>query len=200
MRSDQIALCSSPSTAAAITRFSGRRPSTKTVARSPGLPDTEFSSSSREAGPHTTPKNVRSIRAAEIGVKENAAICNFAPEQSCTVAQGEPLRPGGTSRVFAQHVAAEPGVQPKTAWGWSGRLAAARRENRFLRRRESRSARPLPGQDVQEQRCLQEEATNQAPCFGGRCLESGQRTRAKPFCRSPHLRKSASDCSTMTRQ
>jgi len=38
------------------------------------------------------------------------------------------------------------------------------------------------------QRCLQEKATNIS------WWQSGQRTRAKPSCRSPHLRKAATDC------
>ena len=44
------------------------------------------------------------------------------------------------------------------------------------------------------QRCLQEKATNIS------CLQSGQRTRANPSCRSPHLRKAATDCWTIGRQ
>ena len=31
-------------------------------------------------------------------------------------------------------------------------------------------------------------------------MQSGQRTRANPSCRSPHLRKAATDCSTIGRQ
>ena len=42
--------------------------------------------------------------------------------------------------------------------------------------------------------CLQEKATNIS------CLQPGQRTRANPSCRSPHLRKAATDCSTIGRQ
>ena len=43
-------------------------------------------------------------------------------------------------------------------------------------------------------RCLQEKATNIS------CRQSGQRTRAKPSCRSPHLRNAVTDRSTIGRQ
>jgi len=42
--------------------------------------------------------------------------------------------------------------------------------------------------------CLQEKATNIS------CLQSGQRTRAKPSCRSPHFRKAVTERSTSGRQ
>jgi hypothetical protein len=44
------------------------------------------------------------------------------------------------------------------------------------------------------QRCLQEKATNIS------WWQSGQRTRAKPSCRSPHFRKAFAERSTIGRQ
>ena len=44
------------------------------------------------------------------------------------------------------------------------------------------------------QRCLQEKATNISR------WQSGQRTRAKPCCRSPHFRKAVTLRSTTGRQ